>query len=44
MLLTGKDLGNDPALWEEWFKSHPNLIWDAQQRRLVEPKAQATTP
>jgi len=35
-LITGQDLGNDPAAWESWFKTHPNLVWDERQKRLAE--------
>jgi hypothetical protein len=39
MQITGQDLGNNPDAWDAWFKAHPNLVWDEQQKRLVEPKA-----
>ena len=32
------DLGNDPDIWEVWFKRHPNLIWDEKRRQLTEGK------
>ena len=35
-LLTGEDLGNDPSVWEAWFRAHPDLVWDEKLKRLVE--------
>ncbi|GEM_PF-5680581 len=34
---TGLDLGNNPDAWEAWFRVHPDLIWDAGQKRLLDP-------
>ena len=36
-IVTGLDLGNNPATWEAWFKTHPNLVWDVKRKRLVTP-------
>ena len=35
-LVTGRDLGDDPDAWEAWFREHPNLVWDAKGKRLVD--------
>ena len=35
-MLTGLDLGNDPAAWEAWIKAHPNLVWDEKRKQLVD--------
>ena len=39
-----QEMGNDPDVWEAWFKTHPNLVWDDKQKRLVEPKPVTSPP
>jgi hypothetical protein len=35
--LTGRDLPNDPDVWEQWFREHPRLAFDTREKRLVDP-------
>ncbi len=34
--VTGQDLPNNPDVWEAWFNTHPNLVWDEKLKRLVD--------
>ena len=34
---TGQSLPNDPSVWEAWFRDHPDLVWDDEQKQLTGP-------